>query len=922
MNNCRINFKIVDGLFVCRIVNELPIGTLIAFRLFRNGDLIERSKYDNNKEFVFNQIPKKGGWFVNVYLRINNNVTRIKSETIFFDKNSGNKLINCNYFEIKKPVNIDESIERYFENGFLPAGRSDLKPWKFDFPIDWLSNPFEDRNWMFHVQSWRMLDPFLARFEDEDINYISKIINSWIDYEERADLIKKKWLWYDMATGLRALKISYFILNCYHKGIDHKVYKIESLIKSHFKHLTNISELNKGNHGLFQVNGLMSLIWVIENEVISVKGIEIKRSFEFAKNNLGRLVLDQLGEFGVHTEHSPEYHFFATNIISKIIKSPWWKNVNLPDISALLEKSNICKSWIVDPLGQCAPVGDSSKIIAFPKDEKIIYKWPHKSYSNQILAVLDGYVVVRSKPEVCKDSSNFLFFQGSFNSGAHKQADDLSFILQENGKFVFTDPGKYSYNKDKFRSYFTSSLAHNTVTIDEESYSTNSKDAYGSAIEFADFSEDGYSVISAYVSHKKNCFDHRRVVIYKPKSFLYILDFLMDTKHQGSRKVQFSWNLDSRFSLFKSDKHILIKDEKADDTLNFEVSSLNGFCSLNTYRGFEDGEKLYGWNSPSYLQVNPSPMILCDGTLDGSNIFLTKIKLQEKSVDDLNINININSGKVETGSEYVNNILMKSVLNFSRKMIASHYDDLPYFRYKGVSFFFKRNTSSKKLFVSFHGAVRPDGDADNRSALPCFRLYNLNIKNQPNLLCFSDALLDKYKKDGVYLGWFLDTKKIAQRDVIYEIVCAYMKEYGFDEVVFHGSSGGGHIAVDMALRTHQVAIVSNCQFDLPKYPKFEVLQRVLEKNSDSLISYDFEKNINNPSNAKIIAYCNLDDYTLEHHKYLHDLMIKKKICHFESIYFSGNAIAEERGVRNHNIGFPNGVHIKNILNDYFCKINL
>ncbi|HEV7645648.1 MAG TPA: alginate lyase family protein [Pyrinomonadaceae bacterium] len=57
-------------------------------------------------------------------------------------------------------------------------------------------------------------------------------------------------------------------------------------------------------------------------------------------------------------------------------------------------------------------------------------------------------------------------------SSAHSHADVLSFELAAGGKTLLVDPGTYTYHKSgELRDYFRSSLAHNTLVIDERSSS-------------------------------------------------------------------------------------------------------------------------------------------------------------------------------------------------------------------------------------------------------------------------------------------------------------------------------------------------------------------------------------------------------------------------------------------------------------------
>lgn len=53
----------------------------------------------------------------------------------------------------------------------------------------------------------------------------------------------------------------------------------------------------------------------------------------------------------------------------------------------------------------------------------------------------------------------------------HGHADSLSFELCARGKDLFVDPGGYGYYDDEFRTFFRSTMAHNTVTVDDTSQS-------------------------------------------------------------------------------------------------------------------------------------------------------------------------------------------------------------------------------------------------------------------------------------------------------------------------------------------------------------------------------------------------------------------------------------------------------------------
>jgi hypothetical protein len=85
-----------------------------------------------------------------------------------------------------------------------------------------------------------------------------------------------------------------------------------------------------------------------------------------------------------------------------------------------------------------------------------------------------GYYVMR---DGWNADSNYLLFDcgphGTDNCG-HAHADALSFELAVNGRSLLIDPGTYTYTgSPEMRDWFRSSLAHNTLTVDDESSSVS-----------------------------------------------------------------------------------------------------------------------------------------------------------------------------------------------------------------------------------------------------------------------------------------------------------------------------------------------------------------------------------------------------------------------------------------------------------------
>ncbi len=604
-----------------------------ACYLYLNSKVSSKSGYRNNSEHVFYfKRSKTNELAVKVFFRDKNN-SEIKKVKLFpisikdnfkyeFSKNSLDSitLTDCEIVNFQS-----DAITKYEKKGFQPRG--DNIPYKLTFPIGWLDDPFQDRNWMFQLQAWRMLDGYLSRGNVKDLNYVSKVINDWVDFEKAH---KDKWLWYDMSTGLRALKICFYLKKCCETGIDHKLKSLDYLLHEHLRHLSNPKELNSGNHGLFQLHGLKSLTYMLKSYGKGAYNIAYKKVY--ANEQMSKLIASQLGSYGVHTEHSPDYHFFAHSKITNMIKTIWWSDLGKETLD-LLKLGKYAKSWLVFPNNTCVPIGDSAT--SKPKGNLVpLEKWPHHIQSgNYIGAQVDGYAVVRSKKEVPLEESSFLFFQGSFYSLAHKHSDDLSFILQENGVDLLIDSGKYSYQRDKYRKYFLSSRAHNTIEIDGEIISRNKENAYGNAILSQPQCINDFWIIKSKVEHNDNKYIHERTIVYKPGMDLYVIDTITNKKIGMPRTIDQWWHFDTDAEVLINDTDVIVRNSK-NKAIKINSQSSGKIVSYDSYKGYDSGDHLIGWVSKSYLKYEPTSTLKIATSLLKRTKLVTRFKLSEATEDE------------------------------------------------------------------------------------------------------------------------------------------------------------------------------------------------------------------------------------------------------------------------------------------------
>ncbi|ADE13590.1 hypothetical protein Nhal_0400 [Nitrosococcus halophilus Nc 4] len=243
-----------------------------------------------------------------------------------------------------------------WETGFVPPGR-DVAPWPFTLPVDWNADPFQDRNWRFHLHAWRMIDPMIVAWERTgDKRYLQdalKVMTDWQDYHFGRNR-RSAFQWYDMSVGLRAMKLAYVLDRVLQGEVASDLPTWQTLVHlahTHAQSLTDPTELSRGNHGLFQLHGLMALCSILP-DVDTCQGHE-----KYVLREMRDLLLRQFSSEGVHLEGAPEYHFFALSTVRRMTRTGWYDQFAF--VRELMDKVEKNRFWMVHPDGTMVTVGDS-----------------------------------------------------------------------------------------------------------------------------------------------------------------------------------------------------------------------------------------------------------------------------------------------------------------------------------------------------------------------------------------------------------------------------------------------------------------------------------------------------------------------------------------------------------------------------------
>ncbi len=415
--------------------------------------------------------------------------------------------------------------------------------------------------------------------------------------------------WYDHSTGVRASRLAFlleFILTDQIRVSDADLVRLMTLADSHVEKLMDPEFLNPGNHGAFQLVGLDALCSVVGWRQVC------REARSYAKEAFIDLVKSWYSEEGVHVENSPTYHGWVTRQIRKLGAVERFQQ---PDLQGILDRADVISPWLTYPDGRWVPVGDSHG-----EGPQLTEPVEHECFTDDggCWAVRDftksGYALVRSLPPANDEDSSMLFVSGMATPTGHKHSDDLSFVLVEGGREIFTDSGRYGYNFDVVRSYVVSARAHNVPSLVERPIGPYAIEPANSRLEPL-VVEDGRFTIKGVVD-RPGLFLHERKLSYVPGALLRIEDKLHNlTDSPWQSNLHLAPDLIPEIS----ERGFVVN--AGDLTVRGEFSDEE--CEISAVRG--ETEPYQGWVSVGYLEMTPATVVVatCPADLVESSWHIT-----------------------------------------------------------------------------------------------------------------------------------------------------------------------------------------------------------------------------------------------------------------------------------------------------------
>jgi len=216
---------------------------------------------------------------------------------------------------------------------------------------------------------------------------------------------------------------------------------------------------SRGNHTIAEASGL-----IFGGAVFSytVEGRQwLAKGYELLEKELNHQILKDGGP----AEQSLNYHRFVLDLywltIDFLKKNDFY---NCEGFEERLIKAEHFITAFKDARGRLPSIGDSDDGHAIAPGIYPCRAHPNSKKRNTQTFTKSGYTIFNDNNVILTFDHGPLGMAPLYN---HGHADALSITLSVNGQEILVDPGTYRYNGEpKFRKYFKSTRAHNTVTLD------------------------------------------------------------------------------------------------------------------------------------------------------------------------------------------------------------------------------------------------------------------------------------------------------------------------------------------------------------------------------------------------------------------------------------------------------------------------
>ncbi|MEO8406162.1 MAG: alginate lyase family protein, partial [Chitinophagaceae bacterium] len=224
----------------------------------------------------------------------------------------------------------------------------------------------------------------------------------------------------------------------------------------------------------------------------------------------------------------------------------------------------------------------------------------------------EGHFIIRKKTD---DKEIYCHFDaaplGYLSIAAHGHADALSFLLYADGCPFLVDPGTFAYHTHSdWRKYFTSTLAHNTITIDKTDQAllagpTLWLNHYRCKVLEASITPEKDTIVASHDGYSSKGIVHTRSLEFDRVSDTFTLTDMIEGG-EGNHLLNMPFHLHPAVTATKKSDNTWLLTHSATAT-TIEISFEND-VTVNLVKA-SDTEKM-GWYSESFMKKEKSSTLL------------------------------------------------------------------------------------------------------------------------------------------------------------------------------------------------------------------------------------------------------------------------------------------------------------------------
>jgi hypothetical protein len=209
----------------------------------------------------------------------------------------------------------------------------------------------------------------------------------------------------------------------------------------------------------------------------------------------------------------------------------------------------------------------------------------------------------------------------------HGHADALSFWLSVNGQPILVDPGTYLYHSGgKWRRFFRSTRAHNTIEIDEKDQAEQVADfifGHFYRIRNVFLSDENDRIVwraehNGYLRLPDPVLHLREITYLKQDQSFRIVDIL---KCRGTHNVRLLFHLYPNVKILSEENNIYLLSAKNASLAIRVDKKLRG----RVLSGSKD--PLMGWYSPSFNRLERTNSIIFETEIHGDSAFESEVRI-------------------------------------------------------------------------------------------------------------------------------------------------------------------------------------------------------------------------------------------------------------------------------------------------------